>query len=69
MRLLDKARGMDGVVQDDERAEIARFGRGGNAHRRQQVGGAVRTGCIGTAHGAGDHHRPIAGDHKIKDEG
>ena len=68
MRFLHEARGMDLIVQHDERAEAGGSKRSRGDRRRQQVGRPVRTWRLRAAHRASHHDRLVALDKEVEHE-
>ena len=64
----DVARGVDLVVQHDERALVARRRIGRHAHALEQVGGAFVAERARVAHRADDDHRPRIADGQVQEE-
>jgi Kef-type K+ transport system membrane component KefB/voltage-gated potassium channel Kch len=67
---LDDPAGAEGrAVHHHQHALVAGLGAGGEAHRGQQVGGAVGRRVVGRAHRAGEHHRLAGRQAQVQEPG
>ena len=67
--LADEPRAVHLVGHHDEAAQAARGRREGHPDRGVQVRRAVRAGCLGVAHRAGDHDGRVVGHGEVEEEG
>ena len=68
VRLLNETRRVNVVVEDRERPEAARLRACGHDGRRQEIGGPVRAGRVGAAHGTRHDHRLVGIDEEVEQE-
>ena len=66
--LLDEARSMNGVVENDQHAKATRIGRQSDDRAGEQIGRSVGARCFSAAHRAGDDNRLVAADQAIEHE-